>query len=151
MIEDLFFKSWNTITDGSVDIKVEQEKSVVGIILDKNTLFVDIKDPGHPLLSALKNITHGIGIEGGEGKKAKKSIISDKKDRIKNLLSKAGDIAGVLAENNKTFVLKHKGKELLKLGRDAKSLIPFLRKRHIQVSSKTGLLLFLMRISTSPR
>lgn len=151
MIKDLFFKSWNTITDGSVDIGVEQEKGVVKISLDKNTLFVDVEDLRHPLISALKNITHGIEVESGEGKKAKKSSISDKKGRIKNLLSKAGDVADVLVENNKTFVLEHEGKELLKMGKDAKSILPFLGRRHIQISSKTGLLLFLMKISTFPR
>ncbi len=147
MIKALFFKSWNLISSGSLDMEIKQETNVAKITLSKDSLFVDVEDPRHPLISVLKNINYGIEIESREGKKVKKSSITDKKDKIKNLLNRAGDIASLLAENNKTFVLKHKGKELIKMGKDTKSLIPPLRKRHIQIPNKLRLILFLRELS----
>ncbi len=151
MIKDLFFKSWNLINSGSLEVEVAQEKNIANVNLDKDTVIVDVKDARYPLISALKNINYGIEIESREDKKVKKSSISDKKDKIKNLLNRVGDIASLLAENNKTFVLKHKGKELVKIGEDTKSLIPSLKKRHIQIPNKIRLILFLKEISISSR
>jgi hypothetical protein len=145
-VKGIVFHAWNLITDGSMTAELRQEKDIVRLSIDSHVASVDIEDVKHPLILGLKDIVlHGVGAEEGEGVKLRKpSAIKNKKDNIRNVLSKAEHIAGILAENKKTVILKHQGKELLKIGEGAKSLLPVLRKKHIQIPNKFALLRFLI-------
>ncbi|MBU4256318.1 MAG: hypothetical protein L6265_02525, partial [Thermoplasmatales archaeon] len=146
-IKPIVFQAWNLITDGSMSAELQQEKDIVRLSLDPNVFSVDIEDVKHPIILALKDMGHILKKTSDTGvTKEETPKPGGKTKKIFDMLHKIQGAANTLAENKKTFILKHKGKELLKIGEGAISLLPVLRKKHIQIPNKIAMLRFLMEI-----
>jgi len=145
-IKPIVFQAWNLITDGSMSAELQQEKDIVRLSLDPNVFSVDIEDAKHPLILALKDMGYILKKTSDTGVTKEETPKLGWGKKIFGTLHKIQDAANTLAENKKTFILKHKGKELLKIGEGASSLLPVLRKKHIQIPNKIAMLRFLMEI-----
>lgn len=145
-IKGMVFQAWNLITDGSMSAELQQEKDIVRLSLDPNVFSVNIEDAKHPLILALKDMGYSLKKTSDTGVTKEKTPKLGWGKEIFAMFHKIQGVASLLAENKKTFVLKHKGKELLKIGEGASSLLPVLRKKHIQIPNKIALLRFLMEI-----
>jgi hypothetical protein len=146
-IKGMVFQAWNLITDGSMSAELQQEKDIVRLSLDPNVFSVDIEDAKHPLILALKDMGYSLKKTSDTGITKEETPKLGWGKKIFGMLHKIQGVADVLAENKKTFVLKHKNKEILRMGDNAHSIfLSFLGIRHIQVPSKIALLRFLMEI-----
>ncbi len=146
-IKGMVFQAWNLITDGSVSAELKQEKDIVRLSIDSHAASVDIEDAKHPIILALKDMGYSLKktLDTGVTKEETPKLGWGKK--IFGTLHKIQGVADVLAENKKTFILKHKNKEILRMGNNSHSIfLSFLGIRHIHVPSKIALLRFLMEI-----
>ncbi|MDI6917242.1 MAG: hypothetical protein QMC80_05545 [Thermoplasmatales archaeon] len=141
------FQAWNLITDGSMSAELRQEKDIIGLSIDSNVFSVDIGDAKHPIILALKNMGYSLKKKPDAGITKEKTPKLNWGKKIFGMLHKIQGIADVLAENKKTFVLKHRNKEILRIGDKSESVsLRILGFRHIQIPSKIALLRFLMEI-----
>ena len=146
-IKGMVFQAWNLITDGSMSAELQQEKDIVRLSLDPNVFSVDIEDAKHPLILALKDMGYSLKKTSDTGVTKEKTPKLGWGKKIFGTLHKIQGVASLLAENKKTFVLKHKNKEILRMGDNSHSVfLSFLGIRHIHVPSKVALLRFLMEI-----
>ena len=146
-IKGMVFQAWNLITDGSVTAELKQEKDIVRLSIDSHAASVDIEDAKHPIILALKDMGYSLKktLDTGVTKEETPKLGWGKK--IFGTLHKIQGAANTLAENKKTFILKHKNKEILRMGNNSHSVfLSFLGIRHIHVPSKVALLRFLMEI-----
>ena len=146
-IKPIVFQAWNLITDGSMSAELRQEKDIIGLSLDPNVFSVDIEDAKHPIILAIKDIGYSLKKKPDAGVTKEKTPKLGWGKEIFGMLHKIQGTASLLAENKKTFVLKHKNKEILRMGDNSHSVfLSFLGIRHIHVPSKVALLRFLMEI-----
>ena len=146
-IKGMVFQAWNLITDGSMSAELQQEKDIVRLSLDPNVFSVDIEDAKHPLILALKDMGYSLKKTSDTGVTKEKTPKLGWGKKIFGTLHKIQGVASLLAENKKTFVLKHKNKEILRMGDKSESIsLRILGFRHIQIPSKIALLRFLMEV-----
>lgn len=146
-IKGMVFQAWNLITDGSVTAELKQEKDIVRLSIDPHAASVDIEDAKHPIILALKDMVYSLKKTSDTGVTKEKTPKLGWGKEIFAMFHKIQGVADVLAENKKTFVLKHKDKEILRMGDKSESIsLRILGFRHIQIPSKIALLRFLMEI-----
>ena len=146
-IKPIVFQAWNLITDGSMSAELRQEKDIMRLSLDPNVLSMDIEDAKHPIILALKDMGYSLKKTSDTGVTKEETPKLGWGKKIFAVLHKIQGVADVLAENKKTFVLKHKNKEILRMGDKSESIsLRILGFRHIQIPSKIALLRFLMEV-----
>jgi|GEM_PF-2137618 len=146
-IRSMVFQAWGLITDGSMSVELKQEKDIIGLSLDPSVFSMNIGDAKHPIFLALKDIGYSLKKKPDAGVTKEKILKLGWGKKIFAMLHKIQGVASLLAENKKTFVLKHKNKEILRMGDKSESVsLRILGFKHIQIPSKVALLRFLMEI-----
>jgi len=149
--------AWDTISGGSVQFKLSQEKELLGIHITPDTATIDIKDQlalDFITLLVKKDQEQKMGTM--EHIKEKRSILlgvvgslKSKRTDITKQKSMIQDIATVLAENKKCVILKEKGKQLAKLGHGADSLsMRLLNLQNVEVNDLTAVMKLRDRIKS---
>jgi hypothetical protein len=143
------FTFWDLITDGSVQCELSQTTDLFKLVLDKDTVTIDILDPAamdlvSPFFDEVLNPKKHTVDHIKESRSILFGIIGSlrsKKSEISDYMAMAQEMATFLTEHKKTLVLKEKGKQLAKIGYKADSLgMRLLNLKNIEVNDLSALM-----------
>jgi hypothetical protein len=121
----LMLGAWNSIKSGSLAVELAQNSALVKISIDSRKFQVDIIEPKAELLQALKafipirELSAKFGV--AQFEEIEKLSVKEKWNNLKLLLKSLEAYAQKLSLQNKNFVLKYKGKDILVIGSDARA------------------------------
>ncbi|MDI6708522.1 MAG: hypothetical protein QMD21_00065 [Candidatus Thermoplasmatota archaeon] len=146
---ELLLKAWNSIKSGSLTIELAQNICIAKVSIDTNNFQLDIFEPKNSLLQALKTFiqTKSAQFAIPELAELEKLSKKEKLSSLKVLLKTLEPYAEKLSLQNKNFVLKYRGKEILVIGANAKApLLKFIGLEKIALPNKLALLKFIKEL-----
>jgi len=119
-----FLEFLNFISSGSASISTRIDEKEMRVTLFREEVKVDIND-----LSIMKRLI--------KSSKLVKKIGTGKKDmHVTSVLRQVEDVAKKLADNDQTIVLSYEGKEILKLGKNARPGLTAIIAEHVEIVDK---------------
>lgn len=119
-----FLEFLNFISSGSASISTRIDEKEMSVTLFREEVKVDIND-----LGIMKRLMR-------ESKLAEKAGIGKTDTHITSVLRQIEGVAKKLADNDRTIVLSYKGKEVLKLGKNARPGLRAFIAEHVEVVDK---------------
>jgi len=119
-----FLELLNFITSGSASISTRIDEEEMEVTLFKRGVKVDIND-----LGIAKRLIRDS--------KLVKKVKTEKRDmHLMGVLKQTESIGKKLADNNQTILLSYKGKEILKLGKNARPRLTAFIVEHVEIVDK---------------
>jgi hypothetical protein len=140
---------WNLIAAGSVEFKLSQENEMIGILITKDTVEIDLKHPSaiqfiSPFAEKFiepKAKTKDHIYERGSIILGVLGALKAKRNDLSKYLTTFQELATFLNDNGKTVIIKEKGKQLAKLGKGADSFgMRLINLEHIEVNDLSALM-----------
>ncbi len=142
---DILLDAWGTISAGSLSAEIAQECNIADFYIDSETVVVNIEEPKSQLIQFFRSVGASTAEYKIPEQNRKRSLfLKEEREMIKKFISRFQPVANRLAAQNKTFVLKYKNREILRLGHDAHAhVLRALGIENIDIPNKLAALKFI--------